>query len=316
MRRPLRRTASGTVALVLGGGGARGALQVGAIRALLEAGIQPGLLVGTSVGAINATYLAVRGLSLEAVEALVGAWHDAEEADLLPASYLWLTLRVLFDRAGWRRPYHRMRDFFVGQGLSPNLRFGDIQGVRLILVATDLNAGHPVLYGIDPKQSVLEGLLASTAVPPWVRPMQEGERLLMDGGVVSNLPVEAALEQGARAIIALDLADPRIVADGDHGFGPFLGKLMNTVEQRQTDLELALATAWGVPVHHIALRSDEPVPLWDFQHTDDLIARGYEIARLEMAGWPQERKAWWRAGLARLIERRRSHMGTQVDGPK
>jgi NTE family protein len=315
MCRPLRRAASGTVALVMGGGGARGALQVGAIRALLEAGIEPGLLVGTSVGAINATYLAVRGLSLEGVEALVGAWHDAAEADLLPANYLWLTLRVLFDRAGWR-PYHRMRDFFVGQGLSPNLRFGDIQGVRLILVAADLNAGCPVLYGIDPQQSVLEGLLASTAVPPWVRPMQHGERLLMDGGVVSNLPIEAALEQGAGAIIALDLADPRAVPVGDHGFGPFLGKLMSTVEQRQVDLELALATARGVPVHHIVLRSDEPVPLWDFQHTDDLIAWGYEITRLEIARWPQERKAWWRAGLARLIGRRHPHMGTQVDGPE
>ena len=303
MGRFLRPRASGTVALVMGGGGARGALQVGAIRALLEAGIESGLLVGTSVGAVNATYLAVRGLSLEGVEALVGAWHEAAEADLLPANYLWLTLRVLFDRAGWR-PYHRMRDFFLGQGLSPNLRFGDIQGARLILVASDLNAGCPVLYGIDPQQSVLEGLLASTAVPPWVRPMQEGERLLMDGGVVSNLPIQAALEQGARAIIALDLADPRAVPVGNHSFGPFLGKLLSTVEQRQTELELALATARGVPVQHIVLRSDEPVPLWDFQHTDDLITCGYEITRLAIAGRPQEREAWWRAGLARLMGRR------------
>ena len=295
MRRPL--------ALVLGGGGARGALQVGAIRALLEAGIRPSLLVGTSIGAVNATYLAVRGLNPQGLEGLVGAWHDAAAADLLPANYLWLTLRVLFNRAGWR-PYHRMRDFFVGQGLSPDLRFGDVQGVRLILVAADLNAGRPVLYGIDPQQPVLEGLLASTALPPWVHPLQKGEQFLMDGGVVSNLPVEAALDQGVRAVIALDLADPRVIPVGGHGFGPFLGKLVRTVEQRQADLELALAAARGVPVRHIVLHSDEPVPIWDFQHTDELIARGYTITRREMARWPPERQAWWRAVLARLIEGR------------
>jgi NTE family protein len=314
MSKPLRSIASGKVALVLGGGGARGALQVGAIRALLEAGIRPGLLVGTSVGAINATYLAVRGVTLEGVEGLVGAWHDAAKADLLPASYLWLTLRVLFNRAGWR-PYHRMREFFVEQGLSPKLRFGDIQGVRLILVAADLNAGRPMLYGTDPQQSVLEGLLASTAVPPWVHPLEQGERLLMDGGVVSNLPVEAALEQGARAIIALDVADPRAIAAGDQGFGPFLGKLMSTVEQRQRELELALARASGVPVYHIGLRSDEAVPLWDFRHTDDLVACGYDITRLEVAGWPQERRSWWRAGLARLLGTGRSNASHRPPAP-
>jgi NTE family protein len=294
MRRPL--------ALVLGGGGARGALQVGAIRALLEMEFRPDLMVGTSIGAVNATYLAARGLSLEAVDGLVEAWHAAAAADLLPANYLWLTLRVLFDRAGWR-PTHRMRDFFVGQGLSPDLCFGDIRDVRLILVAADLNAGCPMLYGTDPQQSVLEGVLASTALPPWVYPLQRGGQLLMDGGVVSNLPVEPALEQGAAEIIALDLADRPSVA-GTHGFGPFLGKLVQTMEQRQAALELALAAERAVTVHRVVLRSDEPVPVWDFQHTDELIARGYEITRREMARWPRERPASWRARLARLISRR------------
>jgi len=302
------------LAWVLGGGGARGALQVGAIRALLEAGIQPDLLVGTSIGAVNATYLAVRGLSLEGVVGLVGAWHDAAAADLLPANYLWLTLRVLFNRAGWRLA-HRMRDFFVAQGLPPDLRFADIQGVRLILVAADLNASRPVLYGADPQQSVLEGLLASTALPPWVHPLEKGEQFLMDGGVVSILPVQAALDRGARAIIALDLADPRTVPAGGHGFGPFLGKLMRTVEQRQTDLELALAAAQGVLVHRVVLCSDEPVPVWDFQHTDELLARGYEIARREMAHWAAERQAWrhrWLGWLFSSDQRRSGESKRQV----
>jgi len=289
---------------VLGGGGARGALQVGALRALLEAGFQPDLLVGTSVGAINATYLAMRGATLASLGGLIQAWHDAVAADLLPANYLWLTLRVMFNRVGWR-PHHRMRDFFVAHGFSPDLRFGDIRGIRLILVAADLNNGRAILYGVDPQQSVLEGLLASTALPPWVHPIEADGHFLMDGGVVSTLPIEPALVQGAREIIALDLADPRQIPLAEaHGFGPFLGRLMNTIEQRQRDMEMALAAARGVPVWHIALQGEQPVAIWDFSHTSELIEQGCVITRREMAHWSLRRQSKWRTWLARLGGRR------------
>lgn len=286
---------------VLGGGGARGALQVGALRALLEAGLQPDMLVGTSIGAVNAAYLAVHGVSLSTIEALVGAWRDAAAANLLPANYLWLTTRILFNRAGWR-PHHRMQEFFIAHGLPPDLRFGDIQNVRLILVAADLNAARAVLYGSDPRHSVLEGLLASTALPPWVHPLEKDGQFLIDGGVVSTLPIEPALAQGAREIIALDLTDPRPAQAEARGFGPFLGKLMNTIELRQAEVELALAAARGAPVRRIVLHGDAPVAVWDFQHTEELIERGYETARREIAGWPPASPTGWRGWLARLGE--------------
>lgn len=279
------------LAFVLSGGGARGALQVGALRALLEADLQPDLWVGTSVGAVNATYLAVHGFTPEALAGLETAWRDAVQADLLPANYLWLTVRVLFNRAGWR-PHHRMRDFFIAHGLPPDLRFGDIQGARLILVAADLNAGRAVLYGADPQQSVLEGLLASTALPPWVHPLEKDGQFLIDGGVVSVLPIEPALAQGAREIVALDLADSREVPVEARGFGPFLGKLMSTVEQRQIELEMALARARGVPVRHLPLQAEQPVPIWDFGHTEALMAQGYSAAWLEIAQWLPRRRPW------------------------
>jgi NTE family protein len=279
-------------------------LQVGALRALLEAGLQPDLLVGTSVGAISATYLAVRGATLASLGGLIQAWHDAAAANLLPANYLWLTVRMLFNRVGWR-PHHRMRDFFIAHGLSPDLRFGDIRGLRLILVAADLNTARPILYGADPRQSVLEGLLASTALPPWVHPLEREGQFLMDGGVVSTLPIEPALAQGAREIIALDLADPRQAPPAEaHGFGPFLGKLMNTIERRQREMEMAMAAARGVPVRRIALQGEQPVASWDFSHTPELIEQGYAIARREMVHWQPRRQSGWRAWLARLGGRR------------
>jgi hypothetical protein len=58
------------------------------------------MLVSTSVGAVNATYLAIRGVKLATIEDLVEAWHDAVASDLLPSNYLWLTVRVLFNRVG------------------------------------------------------------------------------------------------------------------------------------------------------------------------------------------------------------------------
>ena len=280
------------LAFVLSGGGARGALQVGALRALLEANIQPDLMVGTSIGAINATYMAVRGVRADSVATLAQVWLEAAANDLLTSNYLWATLNTLLNRSSGG-VYKRMRDFIVAHGLSPDLRFGDIHGVRLIVVAADLNAGRPVLYGHDPQQSVLEAVLASAALPPWITPLEKGEQLLIDGGIVSNLPIEAALAQGATEIIALDLADSRDVPVKTRGWLSFLVKLTNTAQQRQTELELALAAARKVSVRYMALCGAEPVAVWDFHRAEELIARGYEIARREIAQWQPERPAGW-----------------------
>ncbi|MBP1701492.1 MAG: hypothetical protein H6Q38_599 [Chloroflexi bacterium] len=281
-----------TLAFVLGGGGARGALQVGALRALLESGYHPDLLVGTSIGAVNASFLAIHGVSLKTIDTLVEAWYDAAAAELLPQNYLWLILRSILNRPTID-PYHRMREFFLSHGLTTEMRFGDIAGVRLALVATDLNNGCPHVYGQDPDQLVLEGLLASTALPPWIRPIELNGHTLMDGGLVSTLPVEPALRLGANEIIALDLIDPRGTTAESFQIGSFMGKLIYSVEQRNSDLEVALAQAKRVPVHRICLRWDEQIPVWDFEHTDTLIAHGEAIARLEIATWQSPRKAWW-----------------------
>lgn len=272
-------------AFALGGGGARGALQVGALRALLEAGIEPDLWVGTSVGAINATHMAVLGTSSQSLVDLESAWLDAVEADLLPDNYLWLTIRSLFNRPG-SISAERLRSFFIDHGLRPDLRFGQISGPALLLVATDLRSGEARLYGTDPNESVLDGLLASTAIPPWVRPLAEGECLLMDGGLVSNLPIEPALRHGAREIVALDLHDPRGIALTARGFGPFLQQLLNTVERRQAYVEMQLAAERGVPVYHFALRPESPVPLWDFSDTMVLFDQGYSQAKQILANLP------------------------------
>jgi predicted acylesterase/phospholipase RssA len=202
----------------------------------------------------------------------------------LPKDYVWLTVRAMFGRAS-NDSTHRVKDLFIAHGLTPELRFADIKGPRLIVVSSDLNTGQPVLHGESPDDNVLEALSLSTALPPWFLPVKKQGRYLMDGGVVSNLPIEAALRFGATEIVALDLIDMRdVLLGGGEGIGGFLDKLILAVEKRQSDLELQLARARGIPLVYLELVSETLVPMWDFQHTKELIAQGYAIARRVMDG--------------------------------
>jgi NTE family protein len=266
------------LAFVLGGGGARGALQAGALRALVEANIQPDILVGTSAGAINAAYLAVHGYSPRAVEGLVAAWHAAARADLLPRHYTWVAVRLLLRQPGGPAN-DRIRDFYVRQGLSPELRFEQLVGPKLYLVASDLRQCKPRLYGSDKYESVLDGLMASTALPPWVLPLASGGQLLMDGGLASNLPVEPALSVGATEIVALDVDDVRETQVMPPGVTAFLSQVVLTAQQREKDMELALAAARRVKVHHLCLQLAQPAPLWDFRYTSEAVEQGYALTR-------------------------------------
>jgi NTE family protein len=265
------------LAFALSGGGSRGALQVGAMYALLENGLQPDLLIGASIGAANATWVVLNGFSRESLDKLVFVWHHAGATDLLPANYIWLTVRAMFGRSS-KDPSRHLKDFLIANGITPELCFADIKHPQLILVSSDLNTGKPILHGAHPDDKVLDALLLSTALPPWFMPERKQDRYLMDGAVVSHLPVEPAMNMGATEIVALDLSGSREMLSAGDGVRGFFERLIHSVEKRQIDLELKLAEARGIPVLYMGLSGESPIPIWDFQHTDDLIAKGYEIA--------------------------------------
>ena len=94
------------LAFVLSGGGARGALQVGAMYALLECGLQPDLFIGASIGAANATFLALNGFSKESLDKLaICSGSSAICADLLPGE-LYLADRARHVWAIFQRSIH------------------------------------------------------------------------------------------------------------------------------------------------------------------------------------------------------------------
>ena len=271
------------LAFALSGGGSRGALQVGALYALLEAGIRPDMVIGASVGAVNATFLALNGFSESSLDSLKTAWQTADILNLLPANYVWLTVRAMFNRSS-NDPSLRLREFFIDHGVNPELSFSNLTHANLVIVSADLNTGKTILHGEQPHEKILDALLLSTALPPWFMPVRKQDRYLIDGGVLSNLPIEPAIKCGATQVIALDLIDSREILGAVDGLRGFVDRLIYSIERRQVDLELELAEARGIPLLYLGLIGKKPVPIWDFKHTNELIEQGYEIARRIIEG--------------------------------
>src|SRR5271157_1343784 len=116
------------LAFVLGGGGARGALQVGALRALFEAGYKPDLLVGTSIGAANAAALALWGVNMDGVAALERAYQSTAEGRLMdsPGRLVWHAISGRPDYTS-----KRAKEFLIAAGITSDMRFEHVQNVRL-----------------------------------------------------------------------------------------------------------------------------------------------------------------------------------------
>jgi NTE family protein len=271
-------------AFVLSGGGSRGALQVGALRALLEAGIVPDLLVGTSIGATNAAGLAMWGVDQKGLAALEGIWSQVANAEILDRRISQLILRLMVGRPS-DRTRKKVEDYFMSLGITPDLTFAMVPYARLALISADLETAKPVIYGQNKDDPVLEGLLASIAVPPWFMPVQKEGQIILDGGALSNLPIEPALRMGATEIIALDLGDPTLYPKENLTVPQYGLKYFFAASRRHIELEMQIAAMQGVPVRRIDFQGLAKTPMWDFSDYPALRQAGYEKAKKEIAGW-------------------------------
>jgi NTE family protein len=185
------------VAFALSGGGPLGALQVGQLRALFENGIVPSLVVGTSVGALNASFLAYDP-TFDGVERLERIWLGLTEGDLFPGGRF---------RATWARMLVRGNKVFENSGIRKlvETRLGNARieeaRIRLGIVATDLETGAERVFTSG---DVLKPLLASTAMPGVFPPVEIDNRLYIDGGVANNVPIAPAVRLGARTVYVMD----------------------------------------------------------------------------------------------------------------
>jgi NTE family protein len=253
-------------AFVLAGGGSLGAAQIGMLRALLERGIKPDLVVGSSVGAINAAYFA-GSPTLEGLTRLEALWRNLKRTDVLPLSW-----RGVFGLL--RRSSHLVSPDGLRRLLDTHLPYQNLEDAPLPVhvVATDILSGQPVVLSRGP---VARAVIASSAIPGAFAPVEIDGRLLCDGAVASNTPVHAAVRHGARRLFVLPTGSVTGLPL------PPVGVLANAVRA----IGLLTQRQLAVECEHLRGQSECYVlpaacppgmsPL-DFSRTPELIARAYD----------------------------------------
>ncbi len=291
------------IAFVLSGGGSRGALQVGAVQVLLEHGIRPDILVGTSAGAINAAYLAVDPTPERAQE-LADLWLRVRREDVYPGGRLRALWRVLTGHDSLY-PNDHLRAFIEAHIPPESRRFGDIHGAKLYIVATRLDTGLPHIFGEDPDESVVDAIMASTALPPMHPPWEVDGVRYIDGGTVAALPVGIAADKGAREIYALHILDTDERVLPSHALLRVVQGALDALVQEQWTHDLEeVARRRRVRLHHIPLSPGRAVSSSDFRFTWELIQIGRRTAEAYLETWRVPRR--WRAvplGRAQLAGR-------------
>ena len=214
------------IGLALGGGAARGFAHIGVIKALEAQGIVPDIITGTSAGSlVGALYaagnngFALQKLAIEMDEATISDWS-------LP----------LFSKSS---------GVLKGEGLQNyiNKTVNNIPLERLKkpfgVVATDLNTGQPILFQ---RGNTGVAVRASSSVPSIFQPVRIGDRVYVDGGLVSPVPVHFAREMGADFVIAVNISSQADVQPASSSIEVLLqtftimGQRLNYHELKEADI--------------------------------------------------------------------------------
>ncbi len=262
------------LAFVLSGGGAFGSVQVGMIRALLERGVLPDLVVGSSVGALNGAVLAAS--PGDAVETLSGLWtHMSRRAVfgrsiVAPARNLWRS-RSVFDFGA----LGALIDRHLG-----SVAFEDL-GVRFGAVATDALTGEPEVlsHGL-----LKPALLASSAVPGLFPAVTIGGRDYLDGGVTANVPIRQAIAFGASSVVCLDATPPHLATQLPRS--PVGGLIHATSLMLRSQRAHAVDDlVYRYPVALIPSSVPPDFGCFNFEHNRELLESSYAVASATLDAW-------------------------------
>ena len=203
------------IGLVFGGGGAKGAAEVGVLKVLEEAGVQVDYIAGTSIGSI--------------VGGLYAAGYTANELETMFQTQEWLSLLTDRKASLSNEPYQTIDGvtyifgfpvmdrnsniFGVMKGESVEQMLDSMLSVKgcknfeslqipFSCVTADIRAAQEVVIS---KGSVSKAMRASMSIPGIFKPVKLDDRLLVDGGMLNNLPVDVCRKMGADIVIAIDL---------------------------------------------------------------------------------------------------------------
>jgi NTE family protein len=255
-------------AFVLSGGAALGAIQVGMLRALYDREIEPDLIVGTSVGAVNGAFIASRPFTPATTDQLAEVWRGLGRGQVFPLNPLTGFLGFFGART------HLVPERGLRELLVEHIEFERLEqtAVPFYVITTDVLTGSEVRLSRGP---ALDAVMASAAIPGVFPPVDWGDRHLMDGGIANHAPISDALELGAERIyvlptgIACDLAEP------PHGA---LGMLLHSMSlllmrRLQVEVELLADRAELIVLPPPCRPGVSPI---DFSRSEELIQRGLE----------------------------------------
>ncbi|KRC84636.1 hypothetical protein ASE25_20375 [Terrabacter sp. Root85] len=259
-----------STAFVLTGGGSLGAVQVGMLLALRDCKIEPDLLVGTSVGAVNAAYLAGPGSTRARLEALVGLWQRMRRQDIFaPDPLRWL------GAARGTQP-----SLFAGTGLErllqSNLGYDVLDDARVPVevTATDLVTGQGIVMGTG---AAVSAVRASAAVPGLLPPVVRQGRTLVDGAIGELDVLAHTAAHGVTDIYLLPAGYPCAGAGPTTALGSVLTAL-SLLLHRQLMAQVR-GYDGGARLHVLPPLCPLSVSPADFSQTTALVARAHESAR-------------------------------------
>jgi NTE family protein len=253
--------------LALGGGAGRGLAHIGVLRVLDREGIRPGFLAGTSMGGLVAAGYAA-GRSPEEMESYASKLSSLGQ--LLRLAGIGLPRQGLLKLEGLSK---LLREF-----LTPHESFETLS-IPLSLAAVDLRSGQRVDLASG---SLLPAVRATMAMPGVFAPVRIGEQLLVDGGVLENLPVGLARSMGAPLVLAVDVTlDPRDEASWQKTRMPTISKHL----WRSFTIMITQQTEVGLRESGPELVLRPPIPagittISGFRHVSQVIQAG-ERAMLE-----------------------------------
>ncbi len=171
--------------LALGGGAVLGAAHVGVLKALEEANIKIDFITGTSIGAFVAVFYAF-GIDLGTIEKI------AKELKWIDIANITLS------------KYGLLSNEKFGELINEHIRDKNLEDsdIPLAIIASDVASGEKVVLDKGP---VANAVMASTCIPGIFKPVEIDNLMLVDGGIVENVPIDTVKKLGAEFVIGVDL---------------------------------------------------------------------------------------------------------------
>ena len=277
------------VGLALSGGGARGAAHIGVIRELEARGIPIDCIAGTSMGAVVGGLYAA-GYSIDEVDTIYrqldwsSGFRDKPQRGDLSFRRKQDDRRYLVDvDLGFRDGEFRLpRGLLEGQNLNLVLKTltrpvatvhdFDRLAIPYRAVAADLETGEAVAIASG---DLADAIHASMAIPGVYNPVERDGRLLVDGGVADNLPVQIVRELCADIVIAVDVGSPLLNRNELDSVVEVLDQLSTILTRRNTDTSIA-----SLGSQDLLIRPDlNGILAGDFHQIGTAIDRGHAAAK-------------------------------------